>query len=161
MSSPPDSKPHNQSASRGGALYSSSSDGLRAVREDYLYWTGRLTETSFQLSLALIAANWAVFGSVQQILGSFWAKLSLLLVVVSLGLSVVGAKWMSELHRERVDYAAENLERWEKECSAALGRRDPWPFTSKIEQVGRWMRELRLWLTVLAGVAFLVALLVG
>lgn len=146
---------------RSGALYSNSGEGLKAVREDYHYWTGKLTESSFQLSLAVIAANWAVFGSVQRILDSCWAKSSLFLVIVNLAFSLLGAKWMGELHRERVDYAAEDLKRWEQECAAALGRRDPWPFTKKIERLGRILREVRTWLPLVAGAAFLVALLKG
>lgn len=149
------------SAPRAGTLYGNAGDGLKAVREDYLYWTGRLTDTSFQLSLAVIAANWAVFGSVPQLLDSTWAKTSLSLVVLSLGLSLLGAKCMGELHRKRIDYAAEDLDRWETECSRALGRRDPWPFTARIERLGRWMRELKTWLPVAAGAAFLTALLVS
>jgi hypothetical protein len=144
---------------RASALYSSAGDGAKAVREDYLYWSGRLTETSFQLSLAVIAANWAVFGSVQKLLSNTWSKVSLVLVILSFAVSVLGAKWMSELHLRQVDHAAENIQRWESECRAALGRRDPWPFTRNIERVGRVMRELKMWLTLGAGAAFLVALL--
>jgi len=48
---------------RQARLYASASDGLKQVRDDFLYWTGRLTDSSFQLSFALIAGNWAAFGS--------------------------------------------------------------------------------------------------
>jgi hypothetical protein len=157
---PPDVTPSPQSA-RGGALYANSSEGAKAVREDYLYWSGRLTDTSFQLSLAVIAANWAVFGSVQKLLGNAWAQTSLILVILSFALSVVGAKWMSELHRKQVDYAEQDLQRWDKECEASRGQRDPWPFTWKIEHLGRCMRELKMWLTLGAGAAFVAALLVS
>src|SRR5688572_8854663 len=33
-------------------LYQLPSDALQAVREDFLYWTGKLSETSLQLSYA-------------------------------------------------------------------------------------------------------------
>jgi hypothetical protein len=145
---------------RPGALYTSSSDGLKAVRDDYLYWTGRLTDTSFQLSLALIAANWAVFGSVKDLLKAPWARASILLVILSLTLNLLGAKRMGELHRRRIDYAAADSERWEKECAAALGRRDPWPITKDIELTGQVLRELRTWLPFAAGIAFAIAVLV-
>lgn len=143
---------------RNSALYSSSTDGLKAVREDFLYWTGKLTESSFELSLALIAANWAVFGSVQRILNSVWAKSSLFLVILSLALNLVGARWMSELHGSRIEYAAENPTRWEKECAAAFGKVAPWPFTKTIERVGFVMRATKTWLPLIAGSLFLVAL---
>src|ERR1035437_7007423 len=75
-------------------LYKSPSDALKAVHKDYLYWTGKLSDTSLQLSYALIAANWAAFGSVNGILASFWSKLSVALVIIALGVSVAGAKWV-------------------------------------------------------------------
>src|SRR5947209_1299855 len=53
-----------------GALYQSPGEALKAVREDYLYWTEKLTDTSLQLSYAVIAANWAVFGSVDKLLSN-------------------------------------------------------------------------------------------
>ena len=65
---------HAPSPARSATLYATPGDGLKAVRDDYLYWTGRLTDSSPQLSFAVIAANWAVFGSVQALLNSPWAK---------------------------------------------------------------------------------------
>lgn len=62
--------------STNDVLYQNPNDALKAVREDYLYWTGKLTDTSWQLSYAIIAANWAVFGSVDKLLGNLWSKLS-------------------------------------------------------------------------------------
>jgi len=79
--------------------------------------------------------------------------------MLSFGVSVLGAKWMSELHRRQIDHAEEDLRRWEKEFEAALDRRNPWPFTREIEYVGRCMRELKMLLTLGSGVAFVVALL--
>lgn len=140
-------------------LYQSPADALKAVREDYLYWTGNLTDTSLQLSYAVLAANWAVFGSVNGILESFWSKLSVALVVVALGLSVWGAKWMGELHRQRIDYAEADAPRWKTEFSETAGKRDPWPFTSKIESLGRLTRNAKTWFPLGAGVSFIIALL--
>jgi hypothetical protein len=144
---------------RTGGLYASPREALSAVQGDYLYWTGKLTDSSFQLSLAVIAANWAVFGSVRGILANAWARSSLFLVLLSLAAGVLGAKWMSELHRKRVEYAEQDLDRWDREHAAALARRDPWPFTRMIELLGRWTRELKTWLPLAAGIAFIVALL--
>jgi hypothetical protein len=142
-----------------GALYESPSDALKAVRDDYLYWTEKLTDTSLQLSFAVIAANWAVFGSVDKLLSNFWSKLSIGLVIFALLLGVFGAKWMGELHRRQVDHAESDLTRWDAEFKANAGKRVPWPFTSAIEYFGRVMRELKAWLPLLAGIAFLIALI--
>lgn len=152
----PDSETSDQT--RRSALYTSSTDALKAVRDDFLYWTGKLTDSSFELCMALIAGNWAAFGSVQKILSSFWAKSSLGLVIATLAISLLGSKVMGELHRRRIDYAGADLQRWEAECAAALGRISPWPFTKQIERVGRCLREIRTWVPLIAGVCFFVAL---
>jgi hypothetical protein len=93
------------------------------------------------------------------VLNNAWARSSIFLVVASLALNVLGAKWMGELHRKRVDYAAADVDRWTRECAASLGRHDPWPFTRGIEHLGRAMRELRTWLPLAAGALFLAGLL--
>ncbi len=145
-------------AKRVGALYSDSTDALKAVREDYLYWTGRVTDSSLQLSLAIIAANWAAFGSVQKILSNRWSKYSLGLVIVTLGLNLFGAWWMGELHQHRIDYAGKDAGRWEKECAAALSHKGPWPFTRMIEYLGFSLRIIKAWFPLFAGALFLLAL---
>jgi hypothetical protein len=158
-SSPQGTRKSGEAGPHITALYKDADEGLKAVREDYLYWTAKLTDSSFQLSLALIAANWAVFGTVQKILNDAYAKWSLALVIISLALSLFGAKCMGELHLHRINYATGNPGRWESEFSAALGRKDPWPFTKGIEILGRGLREARTWFTLVAGALFLVALL--
>jgi hypothetical protein len=141
-----------------GGLYQSPGESLKAVRDDYIYWTAKLTDTSLQLSFAIIAANWAVFGSVAGVLASFWSKLSIALVVVGLGISLAAAYWMGELLRARVGYAELNPSRWASEFDAAFGKRDPWPFTSVIDALGWGMRATKTWLPLLAGISFLIAL---
>lgn len=144
-------------ASTREILYASPAEALKAVCDEYLYWTGKLTDTSLQLSFAVIAANWAVFGSVNQILSSFWSKLSVGLVIVGLGFSLSGAKWMGELHETRIDYAETDPSRWKAEFKDNAGKGD-WPFTGKIVSLGRRMREAKTWIPLIAGLAFLVAL---
>jgi hypothetical protein len=140
------------------ALYSDGQDALKAVRDDYLYWTGRLTETSVQLSYSVLGANWAVFGSVDKILTNFWSKMSVLLIVLSLGFSVFGAKAMGERHLDRINYAEADPGRWNTEFAATAGKRDPWPFTSGIESLGGAMRFGKTWLPLIAGALFFMAL---
>ncbi len=139
-------------------LYQSSNEALKAVRDDYLYWTGRLTDTSIQLSYGVIAANWAVFGSAHEVLTSTWSKLSVGLVIVGLGLSLAGAKWAGELHKARIAYAEADGSRWKAQFEESSAKPDPWPFTQGIESLGRAMREAKTWLPLIAGVLFLIAL---
>ena len=58
-------------------LYKDPNAAATAVKESYDYWTGKLTESSFALSLAVIGANWAVFGSVDRVLNNIWSELSI------------------------------------------------------------------------------------
>lgn len=145
-------------ASSTSVLYPTASDALKAVHAGYHYWTGKLTEMSLQLSYAVIAANWVVFGSVDGILKSRWSKLSVALVVGNLGLSVAGARWLGELLRKRVLYAG-NAERWEAEFKANSGTQSEWPSTQGMQRLSRVFREVRTWLSLAAGLFFLIALL--
>ena len=139
-------------------LYDSASAGLKSIHKDYLYWTGKLTDSSFQLSLALIAGNWAAFGSLQKILNNSWAKSSLALVIVTLALSLLGANLMGRLHHRQVNLASKNPTQWEKEYESAFGHDAPWPSTKTIDVVGLVMREIKTWLPIASGLCFLVAL---
>jgi hypothetical protein len=141
-----------------GYVYETPSEALKKVIEGYHYWTEKLTDTSLQLSIAIIAANWAAFSSVNRILTSFWSKLSVGLVVVAVGFGLVGAKWMGELHRKRIDYAAANPSRWQAEFKDSAEKSDRWPFTRRIVWLGRAMRWVKTWLPLAAGLSFLIAL---
>ena len=144
-------------AGRPSGLYADPSEGLRAVRDDFNYWTGRLTDTSFQLSLAIFAANWAVFRSGNEILKNYGALTSIGLVLLSLAVYLIGARRMSELHRRRMEYAERDPKRWEGEYAATLGKSDPWPFTGEIEQSGKRLREARTWFPIAAAIALVIA----
>lgn len=143
---------------RGSGLWGTPDDALKAVQEGYHYWTGKLTESSFHLSLGVIAANWAVFRSLEGVMGNPWAKISLSLVLLCLTINLLTAKYMGELHRKRAERAERDWSKWEKEFSETKNKRDPWPFTKKIEIVGRLTRELKAWLPIFAGLFFLIAL---
>ena len=138
--------------------YATSAEALKAVGAEFGYWSEKLTDTSFQLSIALIAANWAAFGSVTRVLENGWAKASLALVILGLGVSLVGAKWMSEAHRRCYENAEGNLGQWEADFMASIGQRIAWPYTDNIELAGRILRECKMWLPIGSGVLFLVGL---
>jgi hypothetical protein len=128
------------------------------VREDYHYWTGKLTDCSFQLSIAVIAANWAVFGKVSEVLKNDWSRISIALVVLGLGISLIGAKMMGESLRRRIEYAEANPGQWRTEFQKTHGLNDPWPFTKIMERDGRILRECKTWLPIAGGLFFLLAL---
>lgn len=140
------------------ALYASPADASAAVHRDFIYWTEKLTDTSFQLSFAIIAANWATFNNVSTILTNTFAKLSMFFVLTSLALSVLGAFVMGELHRSRVDYCEDDAVRWGREFRGKLNQRDPWPFTHRIEYAGKVLRVTKTFLPLLAGILYVVSL---
>ena len=141
------------------SLYGTPADALKAVHERYNYWTEKLTDSSFQLSLAIIASNWAAFGTVDKILSNNWAKLSLASVLLSLGINLVGTNVIGEQLRNRVLYAEGNTKRWQEEFEAAIGEQSSWPYTDNIDKVAKKLRWGKTWLPLLGGVLFLLALL--
>lgn len=137
-------------------LYASPEAALQEVSNEFKYWSGRLTETSLQMCYALIAANWLVFGSLSGILGSVWAKISLLTVLLALATNVVGAWILTEDMRRRIDYGEEQYDRWSDEFRAASGKKDPWPFTQRMVDVGIQTRRIKAGLTLAGGVFWII-----
>jgi hypothetical protein len=139
-------------------LYKDPNAAATAVKDSYDYWTGKITESSFALSLAVIGANWAVFGSVDRVLNNFWSELSIATVVTSLAISLLGAWKLGEMLRARAFYAEADRGRWRREFDENSGKETPWPFTKTIDGLGTFLRWTRTFLPVLGGVFFLLAL---
>ncbi len=139
-------------------LFATPQDALKGVRDDFFYWTGKLTDSSFALSLAVIGANWAVFGSIDRVVQSGWSQWSIGTVIFGLGASLIGNRVMGELHRNRIDYAESDSARWRQEFSDTAGCRNPWPYTTSIERLAAGLREAKTWLPVAGGLLFLAAL---
>lgn len=156
---PEQEKPAVGETQSAGLLYLNPCKALEEVRKDYLYWTEKLTDSSFALSVAVIGANWAVFGAVNKIINNCYSQISIALVLFGLGIGVVGAKNMGELHRKRIEYAEASPKQWEKEFKDTLGKKDPWPFTRRIEIEGQVLRMFKTWCPLLGGFFFLMALL--
>ena len=143
-----------------GLLYAAPEDALKAVQSDFHYWTQKLTEYSFSLSVALIGANWAVFGgAVNKGITSFWSKLSLSSVILSLALVLLGAFILGAWHGKIVDYAEENPDRWAEEYVDTLAdRKNPWPYTKTMNIVMQALQIARTVLPVLGGIFFFIGL---
>jgi hypothetical protein len=142
-----------------GLLYADPSEGLLAVRKDFYYWSTKLTESSFALSLAVIAANWAVFGSLTEIVRNRWSQLSIAVVILALGMNLIGYKRLIDLLRKQIRYANADRKRWDAEFARSLldGKCD-WPYTRSILDTARFFRFWRTWLPLVGGALFLVAL---
>lgn len=142
------------------SAYNTASEGTKAVIADYLYWTGRVSEWSVQLSYSVLAANWAVFTTLNGIMSNVWSYLSVAVAVLNLFLMVIFAATLALLHLRQAKKAEHNLEIWEEEFRRATGKRDPWPFTTQIEFWGNVFLGVRAITPVLAAVLFFIALCV-
>jgi hypothetical protein len=148
-------KDDNRSSASTEALYASPAEALKKVCSEYEYWSGRLTEGTLQMSYAVIAADWAVFGSINGILDNFWAKMSLLMVIFGLAANLIGAWFLSEALRKRVEYGEADSPRWNREFTQYRESACAWPFTDPIQKVGGKMRLIKATFA-LAGAGFLI-----
>lgn len=132
---------------------------LEEIRGDYRAWTKNLTDSSFQLSLGLLAANWAAFQEVGDLVNNPGAKWSVILVVVGLLVNLIGALVLSEMLRRRHFYAEADLARWACEHAAApCGLDDPWPSTHSLDRSAYALRIAKVVFPVVSAVLFLCAL---
>jgi hypothetical protein len=130
-----------------------------AVSEYYQSWSKQLTDRSFELSIGLIGANWAVFGGVAKIMSNRWAQGSIAVVVVGL-LATLLATWvLTELLRMQVHYALADPARWRSEWEDKGGKLNEWPYTTTIEVVGNVQRLIKAVVPIIGGVLFFLALL--
>ena len=139
--------------------YENSAAALKSVESEYQYWSGKLTESSFQLCIAIIAANWAVYQDVDRLRANPFAVWSICLVVATLGISLLVSKRMSEAHREQCEYAEKESEKWAQEYEAARTAPGAWPFTEEIENIGWVARVLKTLLPLVAGFLFIIGVL--
>jgi hypothetical protein len=58
-----------------------------------------------------------------------------------------------------VDYAEGDYPRWDEQYKQAYGKKVSWPFTKKIDNIGRWMRWMKAGLTIASGVCLIVGAL--
>jgi len=149
-------RPHQPAA----GLYDNPQAALQSIREDYFYWTGKLTESSFALSLAVIGANWAAFGSVDRLLNNIWAETSMAAVILSLVISLIGNWWLGGLLRKRVAYAEEDAAQWQKEFTENAGKSTHWPSTPTIDCSAAVFRFAKIFLPLIGGACFLIALFI-
>lgn len=136
-------------------LYRTASDALQAVTIGFNDWSGKLTDTSLQMGYAVIASDWLIFGSIDGILKNPWAKFSILLIIVALGVNVGGAWTLAELHRNQAEYGDKHPKEWQEMFEVSQTAPSSWPFTMKIELVALWMRRIKAGLTLIGG-AFLI-----
>lgn len=143
-------------------------DYANEIFDSYNAWSAGLGTYSVQAVYALIAANWAVHTNASGILGNVFAKFSIIVAVVFLGLNILATGLISRLCNKRVEHS-EDCDRWDREFKetqdipeGTTGKRKKelkaWPYTSLIQNVGSFIRILKIWAPVLAGVLFILSL---
>lgn len=140
------------------SLYESPATALKGLVDSYYYWGEKLTDSSFALSLAVIGANWAVFGSIDQIRGNIWSELSIASILASLAINLIGMKRLAEAHLKQIEYAEANAARWKTEFDKARNTSCPWPSTKQIDRWARNLRTSRTFFPLLGGALFITAL---
>ena len=73
------------------------------------------------------------------------------MVILALATNIIGAWLLSEALRKQVEYGEVDEARWKTEYQESLKAACPWPFTSRIEDIGRWMRMVKAVFTLVAG----------
>lgn len=132
---------------------------LGRVHDTYNAWGERLDTFSVHFCYALIGANWAVFDSTEAILGNCYARLSLILALLTLALKMVGLSLVTALLALRVEYAEHDSKRWIREYDAHVGKKTDWPFTKAIMWSADVLRWLKAALPIVAGALLMVAAL--
>jgi hypothetical protein len=160
MDAPDPLKPVSPELPQRVGLYATPEEALKKVSSEFEYWSGKLTETSLQMCYALIGADWVVFGSVNGILNSGWAKSSLVMVLLALGTNVVGAWMLSESLRRRIAYGEGALSEWATEFEVYRGKDVSWPFTDEIQNTGKYMRWIKAGFTLVSGVLLIIGAIV-
>jgi hypothetical protein len=137
--------------------YTSAAEALKDLDDAYNYWSAKVTETSTAFALGLIAANWAIYGS-QGLKTLLLPRLSVFCALLLLLVGLVVAHWLTHEHDKQHEYAEENSERWTAEYEKArANKRNPWPYTSRIECIGEVSRWLKVLLPIIGGLLFIAS----
>ena len=134
------------------------SENLEPVHRSFRYWSDRLQNAGLQLNAAIIAANWALWGSLNALAENFWALVSLGTVGLGLFLDLVGSMWLSSLNFHRICTAEKNKIKWQNDAKAAWdndNRYHPFPFTRTNQILGFVLRGLKVLLPTIRMLALL------
>lgn len=131
------------------------------IEKAFVRWSGRLTDSSLTLSLAVIGANWALCGGPDGLIRNACSKWAVLLVFSSIGVHLIGAAVVVQLLRNRRMYAEKDVGRWSTEFQANSknDQSAPWPFTISIRRWILMLRWLKIGLPFTAGVLTVFAFL--
>lgn len=136
-------------------------DAIKELFEGFNDWSANVSTHGMHTAYAVIAANWAVYGDAQAIIGNLWAKFSIAIIISFLGLNLFCTWLMTLCYTEQYDYADEDRERWSSEFEREKIVPSSWPYTKFIEQLGEFMRLLKVWAPIIGGIFFILGLFFG
>ena len=137
--------------------FETAGDASQELFDSFKHWSGAVGAYGVQTAYAVIAANWAVYGSTE-IVRNAWAKSSLAVVIIFLALHLICTGWVSMLYLRRIRYANEDPTRWEAEFTRQTTISSSWPYTKLIEGLGSLMRFMKVWAPVAGGALFVLGL---
>lgn len=139
--------------------FESASDATRELHEQFNDWSAAVSKYGQQLALALIAANWAIFGTRAAILLNPFSRWSIAVAVFYLGANLAGAAWITHQFDRRKIYADDDVGRWKRQYQASIGKRTNWPYTAAIDRFGGRMRVVHTIAPILSGILLLISII--
>ena len=139
----------------------SAGDAVKELFEGFNRWSASVSSYGMHMAYAVIAANWAVYGDAQAIIANGWAKFSVAIVITFLGLNLFCGWLMTWQYAKRCKYADEDRNRWSDEFEKENTSPSAWPYTSFIERLGDFIRLLKVWAPLAAGILFVLGLFLG
>lgn len=162
MNTPPIKTPSPDGESLNQRRYVTAAEGQRQLESEYIYWTGKITDHSFQASIALIAANWAVHsGANSSVISNGWAVASIVVALLAILTSLGGALWMARLHYDIFYEAERDKTRWQKRWEASERIESEWPYSDCIKTSGKWLARCKVWLPLSSGLLFVIGAVSG
>ena len=116
--------------------FSNAGDAVKELFEGFNDWSATVSAHGMYTAYAIIAANWAVYGDAQAIIGNLWAKSSIAIIISFLGLNLFCTWLMTKCYAKRCEYADENKARWSSEFEREKISPSAWPYTKFIERLG-------------------------
>ncbi len=138
--------------------FKTAGDAADELYKGFNDWSSSIASHGMQAAYSIIAANWAVYGGANGIMESPYAKNSMAIIVTFIGLNLLFTGWMTFLYTERNKYANDDKERWDKEFRKEIDGSSSWPYTKFIENLGAFMRFLKVGAPVIAGSVFVCGL---
>lgn len=106
----------------------------------------------------MIAANWAVFKTTDDILKNRWSRLSILIALIGMGCNLIATFLIGTSLGKQVNYAEADLSRWQDEYTNNVGKSTAWLYSDGSVRLSKIARFVRLLVPILGGAAFVLAL---